>query len=185
MCLCDHKPVVVREHALIFSNNLAPILPVNQYGIHLQLDDGLELSFTGKRRFAKVCLLKEVQPTSVPPISELGPDALLEPMKVDEFNESLHKKEIAIKALLLDQVKTQLICFTISKIIQLEVSMGLRSNNNLDKEVITTFAVLEDPEVPGIGRVLFLVSETGLQMNCYAKLVVFNTNAKFGVLLKL
>ncbi|KAF2301375.1 hypothetical protein GH714_023383 [Hevea brasiliensis] len=95
------KDTVVREHALIFSNNLAPILPVNQYGIHLQLDDGLELSFTGKRRFAKVCLLKE--PTSVPPISELGPDALLEPMKVDEFNESLHKKKIAIKALLLDQ----------------------------------------------------------------------------------
>ncbi|KAJ9190005.1 hypothetical protein P3X46_001242 [Hevea brasiliensis] len=69
--------------------------------LFIELDDGLELSFTGKRRFAKVCLLKE--PTSVPPISELGPNALLEPMKVDEFNESLHKKKIAIKALLLDQ----------------------------------------------------------------------------------
>lgn len=47
-----------------------------------------------------------VQPTSVPPISELGPDALLEPMTVDEFTDSLSKKKITIKALLLDQVKT-------------------------------------------------------------------------------
>ncbi|XP_020270638.1 formamidopyrimidine-DNA glycosylase isoform X2 [Asparagus officinalis] len=65
------------------------------------LEDGLELSFTDKRRFAKVRLLQD--PTSVPPISELGPDALLEPMKVEEFVDSLSKKKIAIKALLLDQ----------------------------------------------------------------------------------
>lgn len=45
-----------------------------------------------------------VQPASVPPISELGPDALLEPMTVDEFIKSLSKKKIGIKALLLDQV---------------------------------------------------------------------------------
>ncbi|KAJ9179013.1 hypothetical protein P3X46_010843 [Hevea brasiliensis] len=69
--------------------------------LFIELDDGLELSFTDKRRFAKVRLLKD--PASVPPISELGPDALLEPMAVDEFYESLHKKKIAIKALLLDQ----------------------------------------------------------------------------------
>ncbi|GMI93939.1 MUTM homolog, MUTM homolog-1, FORMAMIDOPYRIMIDINE-DNA GLYCOSYLASE 2 [Hibiscus trionum] len=67
----------------------------------VELDDGLELSFTDKRRFARVRLLKD--PTSVPPISELGPDALFEPMTVDEFTESLGKKKIAIKALLLDQ----------------------------------------------------------------------------------
>ncbi|KAF3971658.1 hypothetical protein ACB098_05G071200 [Castanea mollissima] len=67
----------------------------------IELDDGLELSFTDKRRFAKVRLLKD--PAAVPPISELGPDALLEPMTVDEFTESLSKKKIAIKALLLDQ----------------------------------------------------------------------------------
>lgn len=40
----------------------------------------------------------------MPPISELGPDALLEPKTVDEFVESLGKKKTAIKALLLDQV---------------------------------------------------------------------------------
>ncbi|XP_024036744.1 formamidopyrimidine-DNA glycosylase isoform X5 [Citrus sinensis] len=67
----------------------------------VELDDGLELSFTDKRRFAKVRLLND--PTSVPPISELGPDALLEPMTVDEFTDSLSKKKITLKALLLDQ----------------------------------------------------------------------------------
>ena len=46
-----------------------------------------------------------MQPTSVPPISELGPDALLEPMKIDEFMNTLRKKNISIKALLLDQVR--------------------------------------------------------------------------------
>lgn len=40
----------------------------------------------------------------MPPISELGPDALLEPMTGDELFESLSKKKIAIKTLLLDQV---------------------------------------------------------------------------------
>ncbi|XP_010545746.1 PREDICTED: formamidopyrimidine-DNA glycosylase isoform X2 [Tarenaya hassleriana] len=67
----------------------------------VELDDGLELSFTDKRRFAKVRLLEN--PASVPPISELGPDALLEPMTVDELAESFAKKKIAIKPLLLDQ----------------------------------------------------------------------------------
>ncbi|CAF2097505.1 hypothetical protein BRARA_E01577 [Brassica rapa] len=67
----------------------------------VELDDGLELSFTDKRRFAKVRLLEN--PVSVRPISELGPDALLEPMTVDEFAKSLAKKKITIKPLLLDQ----------------------------------------------------------------------------------
>ncbi|XP_042951221.1 formamidopyrimidine-DNA glycosylase isoform X2 [Carya illinoinensis] len=67
----------------------------------VELDDGLELSFTDKRRFAKVRFLPD--PAAVPPISELGPDALLEPMTIDEFIDSLSKKKIAIKALLLDQ----------------------------------------------------------------------------------
>lgn len=48
----------------------------------------------------------DTQPTSVPPISELGPDALLEPMTVDVLFASLSKKKISIKALLLDQVST-------------------------------------------------------------------------------
>ncbi|KAM3268944.1 formamidopyrimidine-DNA glycosylase isoform X1 [Capsicum chacoense] len=69
--------------------------------VFLELDDGLELSFTDKRRFARVRLLEN--PLSGPPISELGPDALLEPMTADEFSKALSKKKIGIKALLLDQ----------------------------------------------------------------------------------
>ncbi|XP_017423282.1 formamidopyrimidine-DNA glycosylase isoform X2 [Vigna angularis] len=67
----------------------------------IELDDGLELSFTDKRRFAKVRLLED--PTSVPPVSELGPDALFEQMTLEKFTESLHKRKTEIKALLLDQ----------------------------------------------------------------------------------
>ncbi|RCV38716.1 hypothetical protein SETIT_8G164700v2 [Setaria italica] len=67
-----------------------------------QLDDGLEFSFTDKRRFARVRLIED--PENVPPISELGPDALFEPMSVDNFLDSLGRKKIGIKALLLDQV---------------------------------------------------------------------------------
>ena len=46
-----------------------------------------------------------VQPASVPPISALGPDALLESMTEGEFFNSLSKKKTAIKAVLLDQVR--------------------------------------------------------------------------------
>lgn len=42
----------------------------------------------------------------MPPISELGPDALFDFMTLDEFTERLHKKKTEIKALLLDQVLT-------------------------------------------------------------------------------
>ncbi|CAO1948653.1 unnamed protein product [Urochloa humidicola] len=66
-----------------------------------QLDDGLEFSFTDKRRFARVRLFED--PETVPPISELGPDALFEPMSVDNFLDSLGRNKIGIKALLLDQ----------------------------------------------------------------------------------
>nr|XP_043634905.1 formamidopyrimidine-DNA glycosylase-like isoform X2 [Erigeron canadensis] len=69
--------------------------------VFIQLDDGLEVSFTDKRRFAKVRLLQN--PASVPPISELGPDALLEPMAEDELFKSLSKKKTVIKKILLDQ----------------------------------------------------------------------------------
>ena len=33
-----------------------------------------------------------IQPAAVPPISGLGPDPLLEPMRLNEFIESLSKK---------------------------------------------------------------------------------------------
>ena len=55
--------------------------------------------------FVQVSSLKYCsQPETVPPISELGPDALFEPMSADNFAELLSKKKIGIKALLLDQV---------------------------------------------------------------------------------
>ncbi|XP_039142173.1 LOW QUALITY PROTEIN: formamidopyrimidine-DNA glycosylase [Dioscorea cayenensis subsp. rotundata] len=69
--------------------------------VFVELEDGLEFSFTDKRRFARVRLLED--PTGVPPISTLGPDALTELMPLDEFVHSLSEKKIAIKALLLDQ----------------------------------------------------------------------------------
>ncbi|KAL1809731.1 hypothetical protein ACET3Z_026721 [Daucus carota] len=69
--------------------------------VFMELDDGLELSFTDKRRFAKVRLLEN--PVSVLPISELGPDALFEPMTAEDFFKSLSSKKTGIKALLLDQ----------------------------------------------------------------------------------
>ncbi|CAH9075726.1 unnamed protein product [Cuscuta epithymum] len=67
----------------------------------IELENGLELSFTDKRRFARVRLLEN--PVTVPPISDLGPDALLEPLTIEEFHQALSKKKIGIKALLLDQ----------------------------------------------------------------------------------
>ncbi|KAL6873430.1 hypothetical protein ACP4OV_013512 [Aristida adscensionis] len=67
----------------------------------VELDDGLEFSFTDKRRFARVRLFED--PETVPPISELGPDALFEPMSIETFVEFLGRKKIGVKALLLDQ----------------------------------------------------------------------------------
>ncbi|XP_066380152.1 formamidopyrimidine-DNA glycosylase-like [Miscanthus floridulus] len=67
----------------------------------VMMDDGLEFSFTVKRRFAKIRLLDN--PEAAPPISELGPDAVFEPIKLDKFMKSLGQKKGPIKALLLDQ----------------------------------------------------------------------------------
>lgn len=69
--------------------------------VFLELDDGLEMSFTDKRRLARVRLLEN--PEVVPPISELGPDALLELMPEEDLINGLSRKKIAIKSLLLDQ----------------------------------------------------------------------------------
>ncbi|VAH40142.1 formamidopyrimidine-DNA glycosylase-like [Triticum dicoccoides] len=69
--------------------------------LFVELDDGLEFSFTDKRRFAKIRLLDN--PEAVPPISELGPDALCEPMQLDDFVQSFGRKNAPIKSLLLDQ----------------------------------------------------------------------------------
>ncbi|XP_037475209.1 formamidopyrimidine-DNA glycosylase-like [Triticum dicoccoides] len=69
--------------------------------LFVELDDGLEFSFTDKRRFAKIRLLDN--PEAVPPISELGPDALCELMQLDDFVQSFGRKNAPIKSLLLDQ----------------------------------------------------------------------------------
>lgn len=69
--------------------------------VFVELDDGIEMSFTDKRRLARVRLLEN--PEVVPPISELGPDALLELMPEEDLANGLSKKKITIKALLLDQ----------------------------------------------------------------------------------
>ncbi|THG19656.1 hypothetical protein TEA_024669 [Camellia sinensis var. sinensis] len=111
--------------------------------LFIELDDGLELSFTDKRRFAKVRLLEN--PASVPPISELGPDALLEPMTIDELINSLSKKKIGIKALLLDQVEAAFLPFSI---------MWTVPFPNL--HIVCT-------------KVLSQVLAIGLQMKCYTK----------------
>ncbi|CAN1777748.1 Formamidopyrimidine-DNA glycosylase, partial [Linum perenne] len=74
--------------------------------LFVELDDGVEFSFTDKRRLAKIRLLDD--PASVPPISQLGPDALLQPMTVDELQKALSKKKVGIKSLLLDQVKLRI-----------------------------------------------------------------------------
>uniref|UniRef100_J3MS08 DNA-(apurinic or apyrimidinic site) lyase n=1 Tax=Oryza brachyantha TaxID=4533 RepID=J3MS08_ORYBR len=67
----------------------------------VEMDDGLEFSFTDKRRFAKIRFLDD--PEAVPPISELGPDALFEPLQLNDYVQSLSRKNTPIKALLLDQ----------------------------------------------------------------------------------
>eukprot|EP00252_Welwitschia_mirabilis_P002452 TRINITY_DN12403_c0_g1_i1.p1 TRINITY_DN12403_c0_g1~~TRINITY_DN12403_c0_g1_i1.p1 ORF type:complete len:451 (-),score=135.08 TRINITY_DN12403_c0_g1_i1:100-1452(-) len=69
--------------------------------VFIEFDDGVEMSFTDKRRFARVRLLENPESTS--PISELGPDALLELLPEETFIAELKKKNIAIKALMLDQ----------------------------------------------------------------------------------
>ncbi|KAH7547425.1 hypothetical protein FEM48_Zijuj01G0308700 [Ziziphus jujuba var. spinosa] len=97
-----YSKVFIQNSAAFVSNIATSCSVLTEYlGSSHVLDDGLEFSFTDKRRFAKVRLLED--PTSAPPISELGPDALLELKSVDEFVESLSKKKTAIKALLLDQ----------------------------------------------------------------------------------
>ncbi|XP_002969230.2 formamidopyrimidine-DNA glycosylase isoform X2 [Selaginella moellendorffii] len=69
--------------------------------VHLVLDTGVEMSFTDKRRFARVRLIQD--PRLSPPISELGPDAYTELPDETTFADSVAKKKTAIKAVLLDQ----------------------------------------------------------------------------------
>lgn len=67
----------------------------------LRLDDGGELAFTNARRLGRVRLRDD--PRREPPISRLGFDPLLEMPRPAAFVERVLRREIAIKALLLDQ----------------------------------------------------------------------------------
>ena len=67
----------------------------------LVMDDGSEMAFTDIRRFARVRLVKD--PLNEPPISELGPDPVLNMPTVDIFREMVRLKRGPIKKLLLDQ----------------------------------------------------------------------------------
>jgi formamidopyrimidine-DNA glycosylase len=69
--------------------------------IELTLDDGSRFGFTDARRFGRVRLLDD--PTSEPPLSKMGPDALDELPSAKTFVELLALRKTPIKALLLNQ----------------------------------------------------------------------------------
>ncbi|KAK9821543.1 hypothetical protein WJX74_009796 [Apatococcus lobatus] len=75
--------------------------PPRFWKIQFEMDDGTRMSFNDARRFARVRFLKD--PTSVPPISELGFDPLLELPSLDDFVALMAKQRRALKALILDQ----------------------------------------------------------------------------------
>ncbi|CAK9226532.1 unnamed protein product [Sphagnum troendelagicum] len=75
--------------------------PTKYFKVHLELDSGVEMAFTDKRRFARVRLLPE--PSKAPPISELGFDALTELPSEEDFQSGIKSKKGSIKGLLLDQ----------------------------------------------------------------------------------
>ena len=65
------------------------------------MDDGSEMAFTDIRRFARVRLVSD--PLNEPPISDLGPDPVLNMPKVAVFRQMVQLKKVTIKKLLLDQ----------------------------------------------------------------------------------
>lgn len=67
----------------------------------MSFDNGAELAFTDPRRLARVRLVRN--PEAEPPVSELGPDALLELPALPSFEAALAGRSSTIKALLLDQ----------------------------------------------------------------------------------
>lgn len=69
--------------------------------VRVAFDNGAELAFTDPRRLARVRLVRN--PETEPPVSELGPDALLELPALPAFEASLAGRATSIKALLLDQ----------------------------------------------------------------------------------
>ncbi|KAL2643115.1 hypothetical protein R1flu_010702 [Riccia fluitans] len=67
----------------------------------VELENGVEMAFTDKRRFARVRLLQD--PRTESPISELGPDAHSEYPDEDTFVQALQQRKGVVKSVLLDQ----------------------------------------------------------------------------------
>ena len=75
--------------------------PPRFWKVCLVFDDGTELAFLDARRFGRFVVKDD--PAGTPPISDLGPDALLAPPSVEELRAMLGKRKQAIKAVLLNQ----------------------------------------------------------------------------------
>ncbi|KAJ1917312.1 hypothetical protein H4219_003271 [Mycoemilia scoparia] len=75
-----------------------------KFWLHLVGDDGAEctLAFTDPRRLGRVRLI-DGDPETQPPLSQLGFDPILSPPKLSDFIKSVRKRQVPIKALLLDQ----------------------------------------------------------------------------------
>ncbi|KAG6554417.1 hypothetical protein Mapa_004334 [Marchantia paleacea] len=67
----------------------------------VELENGVQMAFTDKRRFARIRLLQD--PPTESPISELGPDAYLEFPDEDTFIQAVQLRKGSIKGVLLDQ----------------------------------------------------------------------------------
>ncbi|KAJ3300498.1 hypothetical protein HK104_011003 [Borealophlyctis nickersoniae] len=68
----------------------------------LKFASGAELAFTDPRRLGRIRLISGSVP-SQPPVSELGFDPLLDMPALEAFGESVRRRNMPIKALLLDQ----------------------------------------------------------------------------------
>jgi formamidopyrimidine-DNA glycosylase len=69
--------------------------------LEIAFDDGTRLAFTDPRRLGRVLFIAD--PEKHPPLSLLGPDALNEMMSPEDLGARLLARQVAVKALLLDQ----------------------------------------------------------------------------------
>jgi formamidopyrimidine-DNA glycosylase len=69
--------------------------------VELTLGNGRRFAFTDPRRFGRIRLLED--PPNQPPLSEMGPDAMIELPPARWFVEQLARRKTPIKALLLNQ----------------------------------------------------------------------------------
>lgn len=107
-----------------------------------------------------------------PPVSEVGSDALIEPMSIDNFMNSVSRKKIGIKALLLDQMMR---CFTrysykklwgLHQIQQLnfDLIMGLEMYGSWDRALTTCPWLLEIWLYKGRNYKFVILSINSLQL---------------------